>query len=80
MADSKISALPVATSVAGANLLAIVQGGVTKQAAASLLLPGLTGSVDPNGVVTGAQGQIYTQVSGGTAVLWINTTGGTVWV
>lgn len=40
----------------------------------------LTGAADPNGVVTGAIGQIYTQVSGGAVTIWVNTTGGTVWV
>jgi hypothetical protein len=80
MANAKISALPAATAVASTDLLAIVQGGVTKKATASLILPTLTGSADPNGSVTGVQGQIYTQISGGTATLWINTTGGTVWI
>ena len=40
----------------------------------------LTGSVDPNGAVTGAVGQIYVQVSGGVATIWVNTTGLQVWV
>ena len=40
----------------------------------------LTGSVDPNGSVTGAAGQIYVQVSGGVATIWVNTTGLQVWV
>lgn len=40
----------------------------------------LTGSVDPNGAVTGAVGQLYIQVSGGVATIWINTTGLQVWV
>jgi hypothetical protein len=80
MAAEKISNLPVATSVAAADLFAIVQGGVTKQAASSLMLPTLTGSADPNGSVTGAVGQIYTQVSGGLVTIWVNTTGSTVWV
>lgn len=80
MANAKISALPAATAVGNTDLFAIVQGGVTKKATASLVLPTLTGAVDPNGVVTGSQGQIYTQITGGTATLWINTTGGTVWL
>jgi hypothetical protein len=40
MADVKISELPVAVSVAGADLLAIVQGGVTKQATFTLFQAG----------------------------------------
>jgi hypothetical protein len=51
MADTKISALTDATSVAGADELAIVQGGVTKRAtvtelAASTALRGAPGGVD----------------------------------
>ncbi len=80
MAAAKISALPAATAISAADVFALVQGGVTKKVAASVVLPVLTGSSDPNGSVTGSVGQIYTQVSGGVATLWINTTGGTVWV
>jgi hypothetical protein len=41
----------------------------------------LTGAVDPNGVVTGILGQIYTEIPGdGSATLWINTDGATTWV
>lgn len=76
----KISALPAATQVNEPDLLVLVQGGTTKNVPASVALVTLTGIVDPNGVVTGQQGQIYTQISGGVAKLWINTTGGTVWV
>jgi hypothetical protein len=44
MADTKISAMPVASSVADADLLTIVQGGVNKRAVASLVkgTPGAT--------------------------------------
>ena len=42
-------------------------------------LGNLTGAVDPNGVVTGKQGQIYTQVTGGTSTLWTNMDGATTW-
>ena len=39
----------------------------------------LTGSVNPNGTVTGAIGQIYTQVVGQVTTIWVNTDGGTTW-
>lgn len=39
----------------------------------------LTGAVDPNGVVTGAKGQIYTQVAGAVTTIWVNIDGGTTW-
>ncbi len=39
----------------------------------------LTGATDPNGVVAGVLGQIYTQVNGGVTV-WVNVDGGTTWV
>jgi len=47
MANSKISQLPVAASLASADVVAVVQGGVTKQAALSLTpyLPAGTGAV-----------------------------------
>lgn len=40
----------------------------------------LTGAADPNGVVTGYIGQLYTQVAGGNAILWTNVDGVTTWV
>jgi heat shock protein HslJ len=43
MADSKISTMPAATSVADVDLVPIVQGGVNKRAAASLLRGAGTG-------------------------------------
>ena len=47
MADKKISQLPVASSLASADVVPVVQGGVTKQAALSLTpyLPAGTGAV-----------------------------------
>lgn len=39
----------------------------------------LTGTGDPNGVTSGALGQIYTQVVGGAVTIWVNTDGGTTW-
>jgi parallel beta-helix repeat protein len=47
MANSKISQLPVAASLASADVVAVVQGGVTKQAALSLTpyTPAGTGAV-----------------------------------
>jgi hypothetical protein len=34
--------------------------------------------VNPNGTVTGVQGQLYYQSTNG--MFWLNTSGGTVWV
>lgn len=39
----------------------------------------LTGSVDPNGTVTGTLGQIYTQVVGSVTNIWVNIDGATAW-
>ena len=80
MADVKISALPAAASIGSADVFPIVQSGVTKKVAASVLRTPLTGATDPNGLVTAAVGTIYTQVTGGTATLWINVDGATAWV
>jgi len=44
-----------------------------------VIAPGtLTGAVNPNGTVTGVQGQLYYQSTN--AMFWLNTSGGTVWV
>lgn len=41
----------------------------------------LTGTGDPNGVVTGNKGQIYTQVfPDGTALIWVNVDNNKTWV
>ena len=40
----------------------------------------LTGTTDPNGVVTGSIGQVYTQVVGVVVTVWVNVDGGTTWV
>ena len=47
MADIKFTALPAATSLAPLDIMAVVQGGVSKQAAVSLLsnLPAYPNSV-----------------------------------
>lgn len=39
----------------------------------------LTGAVDPNGVVNGVLGQVYTQVVGAAVTIWVNTDGVTAW-
>jgi hypothetical protein len=54
-------------------------GYVTIAQLASGGVGNLTGSVDPNGSVTGALGQIYTQVVGSSTTIWVNTNGGTAW-
>ncbi len=40
----------------------------------------LTGVSNPNEVVTGIVGQVYTQVVGAEVTVWTNTNGGTAWV
>jgi hypothetical protein len=66
MADTKVSAFPVASSVTGADIIPIVQGGVTKQATVSLLPTGgggtdfvMGGYVKPE-VLTDATGNYIT--------------------
>ena len=58
MADIKISELPVATTVADADILVVNQGGVTKQAARSLVNA-------PSGVLPVANGGTGVAVSSG---------------
>ena len=55
MANVKISGLPVATSAAGTDLFAIVQGGVTKQLTNTLLFTNgtYTNGNFSNGTFTG---------------------------
>lgn len=57
MADVKISELPAAVSVAQADTVAIVQGGVTKKATVSLVAPLLANvmTLDGTQTVTGAK-------------------------
>jgi len=66
MANVKISGLPVATSAAGADLFAIVQGGVTKQLTNTLLFTNgtYTNGNFSNGTFTG--GTFVGSFSGGT--------------
>ena len=52
MATKKISQLPLATGVTGADLVPVVQGGVTKRAAVSSL--GGIGATGPTGPAGGA--------------------------
>ena len=50
MATKKISQLPLATGVTGADLVPLVQGGVTKRAAvSSIAAAGATGPTGPAG-------------------------------
>ena len=71
MADAKISALPAATSVADADLFAIVQGGVTMKATGSMTVKVYAvASGDPNGVVTATRPAILYTDAGG---LWVKT-------
>lgn len=58
MANKKISQLPLATGVTGADLLPIVQGGATKRVAYSTLA--VAGSTGP----TGSAGQSITGPTG----------------
>lgn len=70
MANKKISELPSAGALAGTELLAIVQGGVTKKAPASALTAiGPTGPQGPAGPTgaTGPQGATGTQGATGPA-------------
>lgn len=39
-----------------------------------------SGSVDPNGVVSGSLRQLYVQVNGTISIIWTNVDGGTTWV
>jgi hypothetical protein len=88
MADTKISALGAAPAIANATqllvLASVAPGPVTNYKAtpnqfAQYVVK--TGAVNPNGVVSGYAGQLYTEVPGdGTAQLWINVDGGTTWV
>ena len=70
MATKKISQLTLATGVTGVDLVPIVQGGVTKRAAVSLLggigATGPTGSAGGAGAtgVTGPSGQSVTGPTG----------------
>jgi hypothetical protein len=66
MASRKISQLPAATGVAGVDLVAIVQGGVTKRATVTLVAAaGPTGPQGPAGE-TGAVGPTGPQGTPGT--------------
>jgi hypothetical protein len=50
MADTKVSAMPAASSVADADLVPIVQGGVNKRAAASLIRGAGSGATNLDGL------------------------------
>jgi hypothetical protein len=57
MSQRKISQLPAATGVAGADLIPIVQGGTTKRATVTLLsAAGPTGPTGPSGAGEAYQG------------------------
>ena len=79
MAQKKISQLTLATSVTGADLVPVVQGGVTKRAAVSSL--GGIGATGPTGVAgaastvtgpTGAAGSTGPSVTGPTGASYTN--------
>lgn len=54
MADKKISAMAAAVSVAGADLVPIVQGGVNKKATVGQILEGVVTELDPTLVALAA--------------------------
>lgn len=69
MATKKISQLPLATGVTGADLVPIVQSGTTKRVAVSTLaVAGSTGPTGPAGIgstgPTGSAGQSVTGPTG----------------
>jgi hypothetical protein len=69
MSQRKISQLPAATGVAGADLIPIVQGGTTKRATVTLLAAaGATGPTGPAGAagVAGATGVAGNSITGPT--------------
>lgn len=70
MAGIKISALPAATTpLTGAELVAVVQGGATKQTTVLLTAPNLTGPVTSVGPATAIVGPIAV------ASIWATATG-----
>jgi len=66
MANKKISQLPLATGVTGADLLPLVQGGATKRVAVSTLA--VAGSTGPTGAagVAGSTGPAGASITGPT--------------
>lgn len=66
MANKKISQLPLATGVTGADLLPLVQGGATKRVAVSTLA--VAGSTGPTGAAgsAGSTGPAGASVTGPT--------------
>jgi hypothetical protein len=76
MATKKISPLTLATGVTGVDLVPIVQGGVTKRAAISLL--GGVGATGPTGPA--GAGEVYQSEtapgSAATGSTWLDTTTG----
>lgn len=80
MADTKYSALPVATSVSPADLICVAQGGVSKQATASLVTKAnaSTNASTSAQTVTGAA-EAYLTGSGITVPAGIWTAGTSYW-
>ncbi len=82
MSTRKISQLPAATGVAGADLVPIVQGGTTKRASVSLLAlagptgpTGPAGSAGPTGAAAAYQGTTAPAAASAGAT-WLDTSTG----
>ena len=72
MANKKISDLPAATAITGAELIELTQGGVSVQSTIAAIAP-LAGAVNPEGSVTAVPGQTYLNTA--TAGFWVKQTG-----
>ena len=76
MSTKKISQLPAATVVGGADLVPIVQGGTTKRATVTLLASGgPTGPTGPSGAGEAYQG-VTAPVSASAGATWFDTASG----
>jgi hypothetical protein len=76
MSTRKISQLPAATEVAGADLVPIVQDGTTKRVAVSVLaLAGPTGPAGPEGAGEAFQGPTA-PAEASPGATWLDTTTG----
>jgi hypothetical protein len=76
MSTRKISQLPAATGVAGADLVPIVQGGTTKRVAVSVLaVAGPTGPAGPEGAGEAFQGPTA-PAEASPGATWLDTTTG----
>lgn len=76
MSTKKISQLPAATGVAGADLIPIVQGGTTKRATVTLLAAvGPTGPAGPPGAGEAYQG-VTAPAEASAGATWLDTATG----